>query len=65
MPDLAERFPQNPILGPRDIAPSLPDLKIECLLNPGCFPIRSQNLAVAARRGTARAGAGKNDRANL
>ena len=37
MPDLAERFPENPILGPLDIAPSLPDLKIECLLNPGCF----------------------------
>ena len=37
MPDLAERFPQNPILAPQDIAPSLPHLKIECLLNPGCF----------------------------
>jgi beta-1,2-mannobiose phosphorylase / 1,2-beta-oligomannan phosphorylase len=37
MPDLAERFPQNPILGPEDIAPSLPDLKVACLLNPGCF----------------------------
>jgi beta-1,2-mannobiose phosphorylase / 1,2-beta-oligomannan phosphorylase len=37
MADLAERFPQNPILAPQDIAPSLPDFKIECLLNPGCF----------------------------
>ena len=37
MPDLAERFPQNPILVPQDIAPSRPDLSIECLLNPGAF----------------------------
>ena len=37
MPDLADRFPQNPILVPQDIAPSLPDLNIECLLNPGVF----------------------------
>ena len=37
MPDLAERFPENPILVPQVIAPSLADLKIECLLNPGVF----------------------------
>ncbi|HEY5704808.1 MAG TPA: glycoside hydrolase family 130 protein [Terrimicrobiaceae bacterium] len=37
MPDCAERFPQNPILAPQDIAPSLADLQIQCLLNPGCF----------------------------
>ncbi|HEY5770648.1 MAG TPA: hypothetical protein VIS71_12455, partial [Terrimicrobium sp.] len=37
MPDLADRFPQNPILAPRDIAPSLPGLTVECLLNPGAF----------------------------
>jgi beta-1,2-mannobiose phosphorylase / 1,2-beta-oligomannan phosphorylase len=37
MLELAERFAQNPILAPQDIAPSLPDLKIECLLNPGVF----------------------------
>ena len=37
MADLGERFPENPILKPGDIAPSRPDLKVECLLNPGAF----------------------------
>jgi predicted GH43/DUF377 family glycosyl hydrolase len=37
MPDLAERFPENPILSPADIAPSQPGLKVQCLLNPGAF----------------------------
>lgn len=31
------RFPQNPLLSPRSLAPSSPQLKIECLLNPGVF----------------------------
>ena len=35
--DLAKRFPENPLLDPRSIAPSEPGLKIECLLNPGAF----------------------------
>ena len=35
--DLASRFPQNPILKPKDIRPSRENLKIECLLNPGVF----------------------------
>ena len=65
MPDLAERFPENPILVPQDIAPSLPDLKIECLLNPGVFRFDHKTwllLRVAERPA---AGAGKNDPANL
>jgi predicted GH43/DUF377 family glycosyl hydrolase len=37
MPDLARRFPQNPLLTPNQVAPSHPGLKVECLLNPGVF----------------------------
>ncbi len=35
--DMARRFPQNPLLRPEDICPSLSGLKVECLLNPGVF----------------------------
>jgi len=37
MADLTQRFPDNPILTPADISPSQPDMKIECVLNPGAF----------------------------
>lgn len=37
MKDLANRFPQNPLLQPQDVRPSGEGLKIECLLNPGVF----------------------------
>jgi len=37
MRDLAERFPQNPILAPKDLTPSREGLEIACLLNPGVF----------------------------
>jgi predicted GH43/DUF377 family glycosyl hydrolase len=37
MADIAQRFAKNPILKPSDIAPSLPRMKVECLLNPGVF----------------------------
>ncbi len=37
MPDIAERFPANPILRPGDIPASMPGMKVECLLNPGVF----------------------------
>jgi predicted GH43/DUF377 family glycosyl hydrolase len=37
MADIAQRFPDNPILRPQDIRPSSPALKLECLLNPGVF----------------------------
>ena len=31
------RYANNPILTPRDLAPSQESMKIECLLNPGVF----------------------------
>ena len=37
MADLAQRFPQNPLLVPAQVAPSTPGSKVECLLNPGVF----------------------------
>jgi predicted GH43/DUF377 family glycosyl hydrolase len=37
MADLAQRFPQNPLLAPAQVTPSTPGLKVECLLNPGVF----------------------------
>jgi beta-1,2-mannobiose phosphorylase / 1,2-beta-oligomannan phosphorylase len=36
-PELAHRFPENPLLSPRDIHPSTPGLQVECLLNPAAF----------------------------
>jgi predicted GH43/DUF377 family glycosyl hydrolase len=50
--DLAERFAQNPILVPRDIAPSRAELSVECLLNPGVFQFDQKSwllLRVAER----------------
>ena len=35
--ELAQRFPENPLLRPADIRPSHPDWQVECLLNPGVF----------------------------
>lgn len=32
-----QRFASNPLLTPRDVVPSGPDLAVECLLNPGAF----------------------------
>ena len=37
MKDLAKRFPQNPLLMPKDIKPSAEGLQVICLLNPGVF----------------------------
>jgi len=37
MIDLAIRFPQNPILSPKNLKPSQEGLEIACLLNPGAF----------------------------
>ncbi len=37
MPDIAHRFPQNPLLAPAQVVLSQPGLKVECLLNPGVF----------------------------
>ncbi|HOI32372.1 MAG TPA: glycoside hydrolase family 130 protein [Bacteroidales bacterium] len=35
--DIAKRFSENPLLRPNDIKPSMPDMEILCLLNPGVF----------------------------
>lgn len=37
MPELARRFSANPLLRPRDVRPSRPDMEVACLLNPGAF----------------------------
>ncbi|MDT3401934.1 glycoside hydrolase family 130 protein [Mucilaginibacter terrae] len=37
MPELARRFPENPLLSPKDLKPSTEGLTIACLLNPGAF----------------------------
>ncbi len=52
MADIARRFPENPILRPADICPSVPGMKIECLLNPGVFRFQGKTwllLRVAER----------------
>jgi predicted GH43/DUF377 family glycosyl hydrolase len=42
MPELARRFPANPILRPSDVRPSRPDLVVQCVLNPGAFRFRGK-----------------------
>jgi len=37
MKDLARRFPENPLLLPKDVRPSAEGLQVICLLNPGVF----------------------------
>lgn len=37
MKDIARRFPENPLLMPKDITPSNPGLQVISLLNPGVF----------------------------
>ncbi|RZL15042.1 MAG: glycosidase [Pedobacter sp.] len=37
MKDIALRFPENPILRPKDVKPSKDSLEVFCLLNPGAF----------------------------
>ena len=37
MKDIAKRFPENPLLSPKDLSPSSKGLQIACLLNPGVF----------------------------
>jgi predicted GH43/DUF377 family glycosyl hydrolase len=37
MNDLAQRFPENPILKPADLRPSVEGMEVTCLLNPGVF----------------------------
>lgn len=40
--DLAIRFKENPLLMPKDLAPSREELQIICLLNPGVFRFRGK-----------------------
>ncbi|HMV09152.1 MAG TPA: glycoside hydrolase family 130 protein [Cyclobacteriaceae bacterium] len=40
--DIAKRFKNNPILRPADLKPSMPGMKIECLLNPGVFSYQNK-----------------------
>lgn len=50
--DIATRFTQNPLLKPENLKPSMPGMKIECLLNPGVFRFREETcllLRVAER----------------
>ena len=52
MADIAKRFAENPILRPADIRPSIPGMKVECLLNPGVFRFHDKTwllLRVAER----------------
>jgi len=52
MPNLAERFPENPILTPSDVQPSRPGLQVACVLNPGAFRFEGRTgllLRVAER----------------
>jgi predicted GH43/DUF377 family glycosyl hydrolase len=52
MGDLATRFAANPILRPANVIPSVPDMRVECLLNPGAFRYRGRTgllLRVAER----------------
>ncbi|EHQ31206.1 glycoside hydrolase family 130 protein [Mucilaginibacter paludis] len=42
MKDIARRFPENPILSPSDLKPSMDGLHIACLLNPGVFQFENK-----------------------
>src|ERR1700710_1020094 len=54
MKDLAERFPENPLLLPKDLKASREGLQIISLLNPGVFRFRGKTwLLVRVAEGTA------------
>jgi beta-1,2-mannobiose phosphorylase / 1,2-beta-oligomannan phosphorylase len=40
--DLAHRFTNNPLLVPGDLAPGIPGMNVECLLNPGVFRFKGR-----------------------
>jgi len=42
MSDIAKRFPENPLLMPKDLKPSTGDLQIISLLNPGVFTFKNK-----------------------
>jgi predicted GH43/DUF377 family glycosyl hydrolase len=52
MSDIGSRMPENPILRPADIRPSIPGMTVESLLNPGAFRFQDKTwllLRVAER----------------
>ena len=54
MKDLAQRFPENPLLLPKDLQPSSNGLQIISLLNPGVFRFQGKTwLLVRVAEGTA------------
>lgn len=42
MADMAKRFPENPLLKPKDVLPSHEGLAVECILNPGAFEFQGK-----------------------
>jgi len=53
MKDLARRFPENPLLIPKDLQPDNPELQIISLLNPGVFRFQNKTwLLVRVAEGT-------------
>ena len=53
MKDLALRFPENPLLIPKDLQPKIPGLQIISLLNPGVFTYENKTwLLVRVAEGT-------------
>ncbi|MXV52244.1 glycosidase [Pedobacter sp. HMF7647] len=46
MSDIARRFPQNPLLSPKDLKPSAEGLHIACLLNPGVFRFENKTWLI-------------------
>lgn len=53
MKDIAQRFPENPLLLPKDLKPGIPGLQIISLLNPGVFRFQGKVwLLVRVAEGT-------------
>jgi predicted GH43/DUF377 family glycosyl hydrolase len=46
MKDIAKRFPENPLLSPVDLQPSIEGLQITCLLNPGVFEFEGKTWLI-------------------
>src|ERR1700709_735828 len=42
MRDIAKRFPENPLLSPKDLKATTDGLHIACLLNPGVFQFQGK-----------------------
>jgi len=40
--ELATRFPENPLLSPRNVRPTRPDFVVQCLLNPGALKYKGR-----------------------